>query len=187
MRFLFSVVLLAGMVPCSLGQVSQGGFFQVSVMCATESRRGWARVFANRSEGWKVYDALATIPADSTADVAQVWRGPFGNTLVLVTEKEHGVSSATTYCFQPDGALLAIDHQLQTEWGWGHGTQKRTAQGKIETVYSHFVDLRSGREVKYPNRLKHRSEVKLDVPTYWKFAEMPFAPLFEPLKDSEKY
>jgi hypothetical protein len=170
------------------GFAQQPGFFQISVVCGTESRHGWAQVFADTPDGWRQFDALAHLPHD-THSVAKIWKGPFGNTLVLVSLNRRDLVSQTTYCFHADGSLLALDHQVQTGWGWSFSRTQRYRQGELQSTYSHFIDLKHGGEVARPGRLKHMTDSAgaLDPPAYAQFADLPFASLFHPLRDSEKY
>src|SRR5437868_4025284 len=109
-RLTLTAALITLLASAALAQ--QTGFFQTSVVCGTESRHGWAQVFGETPGGWRQFDAMANLPRGTQA-VAKIWKGPFGNTLVLVTLAQNNLASQTTYCFHPDGSLLALDHQVR--------------------------------------------------------------------------
>lgn len=183
---ILAAVLAIGFAATACAQ--QPGFFQISVVCGTESRHGWAQVFGETPDGWRQFDSLANLPRDSAA-VAKIWKGPFGNILVLVTRNQKDFASQTTYCFGPDGLLLALDHQVHTGWGWAFSRSQRYDGGELQSTFSRFIELKHGRDVPQPAKLKHIKEnaEALDPPAYMQFEDLPFAPLFRPLADSEKY
>jgi len=182
----FQAALFVVLTSAAFAQ--QTGFFQTSIVCGTESRHGWAQVFGETPEGWRQFDALDSLPRESRA-VAKIWRGPFGNTLVLVTIAQNNLASQTTYCFHPDGSLLAVDHQVRTGWGWAFSRAQRYEAGELRSTFSHFISLKDGSEVERPGKLKHMKENAgvLDPPAYARFADLPFAALFHPLSDAESY
>ena len=187
-RAVVAFLLLNG-ISCAFAQAGSSGLAQLSAVCGTESRPGWRQIFAFDGSEWKRFGTLGEIPAseENSARLAQVWQGPMGMTLVAVNANVDEPFVQTSYCFRTNGQLLGWTHEVRAFSGWVYLASKRydTAGGVVARSDGFFdgVTRRRVRRLKSPGK-----EAALLEPTlYGRFEDLPFANLYHPLTETEKY
>jgi hypothetical protein len=192
MRSTLRVALVAGItlsqLPSSLAQLKASGLAQLSAICGTESRPGWRQIFAFDGQ-WKKYRALSEVPESHVGitRMAQVWQGPMGMTLVTINPDIGEIFVQTSYCFQESGHLLALTHDVRHPAGWGFFELRQyDISGRTLSSSARFFDSTSGDELRH--RKKDVENQALLKPTlYSRFEDLPFASLYRPLTEAEKY
>lgn len=187
--------LLAGLtvslVASALVQVRPSGLAQTSVMCGTESRPGWRQIFAFDGSHWKRYRALSDIPnkEDDSARLAQVWQGPMNMILVTIGANLRDTFVQTSYCYRGGGQLIALTHEVRDPAGWSYlASEEYDDSGHALNGSARFFDREpTGKESRLVKEVGDSEAALLNPPVYTRFEDLPFASLYRPLTDSEKY
>ena len=187
--------LLAGLavtlVASAAAQVRPSGLAQTSVMCGTESRPGWRQIFAFDGSHWKRFRALSDIPdkGDDSARLAQVWQGPMNMILVTIGANLRDTFVQTSYCYRGGGQLIALTHEVRDPSGWTYlSSQEYDDSGHAVKGSARFFDReRTGKQSRPVKEPGASEAALLNPPVYSRFEDLPFASLYRPLADSEKY
>jgi hypothetical protein len=185
----FVAFLLLNVFSCAFARAGSSGLAQLSAVCGTESRPGWRQIFAFDGSEWKRFGTLSEIPVsqEKSARLAQVWQGPMEMTLVAVNANVDETFVQTSYCFRGNGQLLAWTHEVRALSGLVYLASKRyDTAGGVAASSNGFFDAATRRRVR---RLKSPGkEAPLLEPTlYRRFEDLPFANLYHPLTETEKY
>jgi hypothetical protein len=109
-------------------------------------------------------------------------------TLVATNTTKAGAWVQTSYCYGPAESLSALTHEVRASQGWTSLARRQyDRSGRMLSNSVRFIDSRSGREVKRPRDATAEDVDLLNPTVYFRFSDLPFAALYQPLKDSEKY
>jgi hypothetical protein len=183
--------LMVSLVTSALAQVRPSGLAQTSVMCGTESRPGWRQIFAFDGSHWKRFRALSDIPekGDDSARLAQVWQGPMNMILVTIGANLRDTFVQTSYCYRGGGPLIALTHEVRDPSGWSYlASQEYDDSGHALKGSARFFDREpTGKQSRLAKEGGARKAALLNPAVYSRFEDLPFASLYRPLADSEKY
>jgi hypothetical protein len=183
--------LMVSLVASALAQVRPSGLAQTSVMCGTESRPGWRQIFAFDGSHWKRFRALSDIPekGDDSARLAQVWQGPMNMILVTIGANLRDTFVQTSYCYRGSGQLIALTHEVRDPAGWSYlASQEYDECGHALKGSARFFDREpTGKQSRLAKEGGTRKAALLNPLVYSRFEDLPFASLYRPLADSEKY
>lgn len=188
-RFLAGLAL--SLVASAAGQARPSGLVQTSVMCGTESRPGWRQIFAFDGSHWKRYRALSDIPdkRDDSTRLAQVWQGPMNMILVTIGASLRDTFVQTSYCYRGGGQLIALTHEVRNPAGWTYlASQEYDDSGHVLKGSTRFIDRdTTGKQSRLVKEGSASEAALLNPAVYSRFEDLPFASLYRPLTDSEKY
>jgi hypothetical protein len=183
------VGFLLALIPAAHPQSRPSGLAQLSTVCGTESRTGWRQIFAFNGMKWRRYGALTEIPerAGEATRLAQLWQGPSNMILVAISSDSRNNFAQTTYCFGRSGQLIALAHEVRNPAGWTFlVSQEYDDSGRAQKRSARCFDRNTGHDL---TRSKQRTldPGLLDPTVYSRFEDLPFAKLYRPLSDFEKY
>lgn len=111
-----------------------------------------------------------------------------GMTLVAINTTRAGAWVQTSYCYAAGELLSALTHEVRTSHGWAFlARQQYDHSGQLVSNSVRFIDGHTGHEMKRPRDETAKDLDLLKPPVYFRFSDLPFAALYQPLKDSEKY
>jgi hypothetical protein len=108
-------------------------------------------------------------------------------TLVAVNANVDETFVQTSYCFRKNGRLMAWTHEVRAFSGWVFLASRRyDTAGAVVASSNGFFDGAIHRKIR---RLKSPGKEAglLDPTVYSRFEDLPFANLYHPLTETEKY
>jgi hypothetical protein len=109
--------------------------------------------------------------------------------LVTIGANLHDTFVQTSYCYRRGGQLIALTHEVRDPAGWSYlASQEYDDSGHALKGSARFFDRQStGKQARLAKEGGPRKAALLNAPVYSRFEDLPFASLYHPLADSEKY
>jgi hypothetical protein len=95
----------------------------------------------------------------------------------------------TSYCYRGGGPLIALTHEVRDPSGWSYlASQEYDDSGHALKGSARFFDREpTGKQSRLAKEGGARKAALLNPAVYSRFEDLPFASLYRPLADSEKY
>jgi hypothetical protein len=182
----FLLLLLCG-VFCSVLSAAQTSKpirkVKVVVQCGPDLDQAAARIFANPGlKIWKEYSKVEEVPPldrDNGEQMFAVSLDSSGRKHVRLVEYNEDASISETYCYDQTGALLSLQYEIRTDWGWGYTEERLLGPtGGTARRTKRFFDTASNQTIPRPRQADDVPSF-LEATIYPSFNELPFIELLK--------